>query len=119
MNAAAALDLIGRDASVAVFDVRRHRGKTQMRGAVFYRYDHFTSAGDLALPLAHDQTVLVYADDDDAAAGVVEKLRDYGFARAEAIDGGLDALEQAGARLEEATQEQPLPTEPGAGIPLL
>ena len=119
MNAASALDLFGRDASVAVFDVRRHRGKQQLRGAVYYRYDHFTEADDLALPLAHDQTVLVYADDDESAARAVEKLRSYGFERAQAIDGGLEALERAGARLEDATQEQPLPSEPDAGIPLL
>ena len=119
MNAGAALDLLARDAKVAAFDVRRHRGKDQLRGAVFYRYDHFEEATDLALPVAHDQVVLVYADDDDAARRVVEKLRGCGFERAEAIDGGLKALEDAGARLEETTQEQPLPTEPNAGIPLL
>ena len=119
MNARTAVDLLERDASVALFDVRRRRGKVQVRGAVFYRYDHFGDAADLALPLAHDQIVLVYADDDDAAGRVVRKLHDYGFEHAQAIDGGLKALEDAGARLEEATQEQPLPGEPEAGIPLL
>ncbi len=118
MDARSALDLLARDASVAAFDVRRHRGKEQLRGAVFYRYDHFEGAADLALPLARDQVVLVYADDDDAAARAVEKLHGFGFERAEAIDGGLKALADAGARLEEATQEQPLPAD-GAGIPLL
>lgn len=119
MNARTALDLLETDASVAVFDVRRHRGKAQLRGAVFYRYDHFDGASDLALPLSHDQVVLVYADDDDAAARVVRKLHEYGFERAQAIEGGFAALENAGARLEEVTQEQPLPGEPEAGIPLL
>ena len=119
MNANLAVDLIGREPSVAVFDVRRHRGKTQLRGAVFYRHDHFMAASDLALPVSHDQVILVYADNENASAGAVEKLRAYGFERAEAIEGGLKSLEDAGARLEETTQEQPLPTEPNAGIPLL
>jgi hypothetical protein len=119
MDAGAALDLLDRDASVAVFDVRRHRGKYQLRGAVFYRYDHFVETNDLALPVARDQVVLVYADDDDATGRVVERLRGCGFERAEAIDGGLKGLEDAGARLEETTQEQPIPSNPNAGIPLL
>ena len=82
MDARSALDPLARDASVAVFDVRRHRGKEQLRGAVFYRYDHFEGAADLALPIAHGQIVLVYADDDDAAARAVAKLHGFGFERA-------------------------------------
>jgi|SRR5579863_6527433 len=119
MNATAALDLVAADPSVAVLDLRRHRGKAQLRGAVYYHPDHFLQAQCLALPIAHDQVILVYGDDAGDVEASVERLRRDGYRRAEAIVGGLDALEHAGARLEASTQEQPIPTEPDAGIPLV
>lgn len=109
---------IASDTAIALLDVRRHRGDCQVRGAVHYDPDRLIGAPDLVLPISRGQTILVYSDDDETARETVRKLRRYGYLHAEFVAGGLAAMESAGARLEPPTQEQPIPGDAQAGIPL-
>jgi rhodanese-related sulfurtransferase len=108
----------GKDvtATAEILDLRRHPGKHQIRGAVRYDPRALLDAQPLVLPLSHDAPIVVYADSDDVVAAVVARLKQSGYAGAEALEGGIEAWERAGLALEELTQEQPVPGEPNAGM---
>jgi rhodanese-related sulfurtransferase len=99
----------------SILDVR-HSGHRQIRGALQYDPKALLDADPLALPLPHDAPVAVYGDDDETVARVVEKLRAAGYSGAVPLTGGIDAWESAGLPLEEITEEQPVPGEPGSGM---
>lgn len=100
-----------------VLDARRHPGKEQIRGAVRYDERALLTEERLTLPLPHDRPIIVYADSDDDAQRVAERLREQGFSHAVVLEGGFEAYQKAGLPTEELTQEQPVPGEPGTGIP--
>ena len=104
-------------ATMPTLDVRKHQGKQQIRGALRYDPKRLLAEEHLALPLAHDQRVIVYSDDDETAVEIAEYLRGQGYANAAILAGGFKAYRDAGLPLEEATQEQPIPGQEGAGIP--
>jgi rhodanese-related sulfurtransferase len=104
------------DATTSILDVRRSAGRRQIRGALQYNAHAVLDANPLALPLPHDRPVAVYGDDDETVARVVKKLRGAGYTGAAALAGGIAAWEDAGLPLEEVTEEQPVPGEPGSGM---
>lgn len=104
-------------ATMPIIDARTHQGKEQIRGAVRYDPKQLLSEEHLALPIAHDERVVVYSDDDERAGQIAEHLRDQGYKNAAVLAGGLEAYRNAGLPLEQATQEQPIPGQEGAGIP--
>jgi rhodanese-related sulfurtransferase len=99
-----------------VLDVRHSPGRQQIRGALQYDANAILDADPLTLPLPHDRPVAVYGDDDEMVRRVVEKLRGARYAGAAALAGGIDAWKAAGLPLEEVTEDQPVPGEPGSGI---
>jgi rhodanese-related sulfurtransferase len=99
-----------------VIDVRMRPGSKQIRGAIHYDPKHVLEADPLVLPLPHDGPVVVYGDSEPIVAAVVDKLSRSGYSGAARLDGGMEAWDDAGLPLEETTQEQPVPGEPGAGI---
>lgn len=103
--------------TIPVLDARRHPGKHQIRGALRYDERALLAEERLALPLPHDRPIVVYADSDEDALRVAERLREQGFSHAAVLEGGFDAYQQAGLPVEELTQEQPIPGAPGTGIP--
>lgn len=103
--------------TMPVLDARKHPDKEQIRGAVRYDERALLSEERLTLPLPHDRRIVVYADSDDDARRVVERLREQGFSQAAVLDGGIDAYREAGLPTEELTQEQPVPGASGTGIP--
>ncbi|HEY9180030.1 MAG TPA: rhodanese-like domain-containing protein [Candidatus Baltobacteraceae bacterium] len=100
-----------------VLDARRHPGKEQIRGALRYDERALLTEERLAIPLPHDRPIVVYADSDDDAERVAERLHEQGFLHAVVLEGGFEAYRQAGLPVEELTQEQPIPGAPGTGIP--
>jgi rhodanese-related sulfurtransferase len=104
------------DATTSILDVRRSAGRRQIRGALQYNAHAVLDANPLALPLPHDRPVAVYGDDDETVGRVVEKLRGAGYTGTAALAGGIAAWEEAGLPLEEVTEEQPVPGEPGSGM---
>lgn len=103
--------------TMPVLDARRHPGKEQIRGAL--RYDERALLGEerLTLPLPHDGRIVVYADSDEEAERVADRLREQGYAQAAILEGGFDSYREAGLPTEEITQEQPVPGHEGTGIP--
>jgi rhodanese-related sulfurtransferase len=104
------------DATTPILDVRRSAGRRQIRGALRYDAHALLDAEPLSLPLPHDKPIAVYGDDDRSVERVVEKLRAAGYLGATALRGGIEAWERAGLALEEITEEQPVPGEPGSGM---
>lgn len=104
-------------ATMPVLDVRAHQGSEQIRGAVRYDPKRLLAEEHLTLPLPHEAAVVVYADDEALAAKVAAHLREQGYHRASVLSGGFDAYRKAELPLEQATQEQPIPGQDGAGIP--
>lgn len=103
------------DPTTSILDVR-HSGHRQIRGALRYNANALLDADPLALPLAHDAPVAVYGDNDETVARVVQKLRAAGYSGAAPLTGGIAAWESSGLPLEEITEEQPVPGEPGSGM---
>jgi rhodanese-related sulfurtransferase len=102
--------------TTTILDVRRSHGREQIRGALQYDAKAILDADPLTLPLPHDRPVAVYGDDDATVRNVVEKLRSAGYSGAAPLEGGIDAWRAANLPLEEITEEQPVPGEPGSGM---
>lgn len=99
-----------------ILDLRKHRHGEQIRGALRYDPHAILKADPLVLPLPKERTIAIYADDDDVAQAVGNKLLASGYADIEEIDGGIDAWKAAGLPTEPETQEQPVPSVGEAGI---
>lgn len=104
------------DATTAILDVRRHTGGRQIRGATRYDAKLLLDAAKLTLPLPHAAPIAVYGDSDEAVADVVARLRRDGYEGAAPLAGGFEGWSAAARPIEETTQEQPIPGEPGAGM---
>ena|SRR5579862_3583230 len=104
-------------ATMPTLDVRKHQGKEQIRGAVRYDPKRLLAEEHLTLPIARDERIVVYSDDEESAERVALHLQSQGYDRAAILSGGFDAYRKAGLPVEEATQEQPIPGQEGAGIP--
>lgn len=103
--------------TMPILDARRHPGKEQIRGALRYDEHALLNEERLTLPLPHDGRIVVYADSEQDAELVAQRLREQGYAQAAVLEGGFDAYRQAGLPTEEITQEQPIPGHEGTGIP--
>ncbi len=104
--------------TMPVLDARKHPGKQQIRGALRYDERALLKEERLMLPLPHEGRIVVYADSEEDAERVAERLRDQGYSQAAVLDGGFEAYREAGLPTEEITQEQPVPGARGSGIPL-
>ena len=105
------------DAATPVLDIRKHYHHGQIRGALRYDPKKLLEADKLILPLPKGEIVLC-ADDDELAESVAARLQSQGYGEVLLLDGGLDEWKQHGLPTEDATQEQPIPGEQSAGIPL-
>lgn len=103
--------------TMPVVDARTHPGKEQIRGALRYDPKALMAEEHLTLPLPHDRRIVVYADSEQRAEEIAQRLRDQGYADAAVLDGGFEAYREAGLPVEEITQEQPVPGQQGAGVP--
>src|SRR5579872_848692 len=83
-----------------VLDARRHPGKEQIRGAL--RYDERALLGEerLTLPLPHEGRIVVYADSEQEAERVAQRLREQGYEQAAVLEGGFEAYREAGLPVE-------------------
>ncbi|HEV7179670.1 MAG TPA: rhodanese-like domain-containing protein [Candidatus Baltobacteraceae bacterium] len=104
------------DAAAPILDIRAHSHRGQIRGALRYDPKKLLDADRLVLPLPKDGEVVLCADDADVAEAVGRRLHDAGYGEAVLLEGGFDEWKERGLPVEEGTQEQPIPGEPGAGI---
>ena len=101
-------------ATMPTLDVRKHRGKQQIRGALYYDAHALLKVDKLALPLPHENTIVVYGDTEEDAERVAARLREQGYEKAAVLSGGIEAWESLDLPLEAITEEQPIPgTEAG------
>jgi rhodanese-related sulfurtransferase len=105
--------------SITLLDVRGKPDGQQIRGARRYDPQKLLEAEHLDLPLPHDGTLVVYCGHGNSSAAIAQRLRDEGFKNAVFLEGGYEAAKQANLPLEELSQEQPIPGEPGTGNPLI
>jgi rhodanese-related sulfurtransferase len=103
--------------TMPIVDARRHPGKQQIRGALRYDERALLTEERLTLPLPHEGRIVVYADSEEDAQRVAERLREQGYEQAAVLEGGFEAYRQAGLPTEDITQEQPVPGHEGTGIP--
>ncbi len=106
-----AADLLTRDPRTTIINAGKSAGKREIRGAVRYRPHDLLEADHLALPIAHDSRVVLYAEngDHEALEKIADKLRAEGFTDVSVYDGTLAAYEEAGGETQEASMEQVVP----------
>lgn len=103
-------------ATMPTLDVRKHTHGEQIRGATRYDPQAILRVDKLVLPFDKERAVVVYADDNQMAERIAQRLREQGYGEASVLAGGLDAWKAAGKPTEEVTQEQPVPGDQQAGI---
>ena len=106
-------------AADTILDVRHHVGREQIRGAVRYDPKSLLDAPELALPLNVEGRIVLDSDSEHEAAEIAERLTVMGARDVWYLKDGISGWRDAGLPTEEPTQEQPVPTEPKAGIHLL
>jgi rhodanese-related sulfurtransferase len=106
-------------ATDTILDVRHHVGPEQIRGAVRYNPKALLDAPELALPLNTEGRIVLVSDSEREAAEIAERLTTMGARDIWYLKDGIAGWRDAGLPTEEPTQEQPVPTEPKAGIHLL
>jgi rhodanese-related sulfurtransferase len=86
-------------------------GKREIRGAVRYSPHELLAADHLALPIAHGDPVILYAEhgNDENLGRIAEKMRADGFSHVRVYEGTLAAYEQAGGETQEASLQQVIP----------
>jgi rhodanese-related sulfurtransferase len=92
-----------------LMDVREHPTHQQVRGAVRYDPRQLTADVDLALPIAHDETIVLYGDSHAAVERVAAMLRANHYVDVEHVEGPFSEIARTGIALEELTQEQIVP----------
>ena len=104
---------------ITFIDVRKKPDGKQIRGSVRYDGAKLMAAQELALPLRHDGTIVVYCGSGNSCVAVAEHMRERGFKNAVALEGGYEAAKEAGLPLEELSLEQPIPESNPGGQRLL
>jgi rhodanese-related sulfurtransferase len=104
-------ELLGRNTRVTIINAGKHAGKREIRGAIRYRPSDLLEAGHLALPIGHDDRVILYAEDgnEDVLREVAAKLCADGFANVAVFEGTLADYEKAGGETQEPSLEQVVP----------
>lgn len=98
-------------AGATIVNAGKHQGRRELRGAVRYRPSDLLDAEHLALPLAHDTTLVVYGEHgpDDDLARIAERFRSEGYTDVRILDASLADVERAGGATQEASLEQVVP----------
>ena len=107
------------EGTVTFIDIRKNPDDKQIRGSLRYNGEKMMQAEELALPLPHDGTIVVYCGSGNSCVSVAARMREQGFVHAVALQGGYAAAKEAGLPLEELTREQPIPGEDDAGTRVL
>jgi rhodanese-related sulfurtransferase len=96
-------------ATMPTLDARAHPGREQIRGAVRYDPKDLLREDPLLLPMAHDEHIVVYSDNEERATHIAERLQEQGYENAAILAGGFEAYREAGLPVEGITQLQPIP----------
>ena len=104
-------ELLRHDPSTTIINAGKGAGKREIAGAIRYSPNELLNAEHLALPIAHDARVILYAEhgNDETLVRIAEKMRADGFTDVRVYEGTLAAYEQAGGETQEASMQQVIP----------
>jgi 3-mercaptopyruvate sulfurtransferase SseA len=110
-------ELLSRDPHTTIINAGKGAGKREIRGAVRYSPHELLAAEHLALPIAHNDRVILYAEhgNDENLVRIAEKMRAAGYTDVRVYEGTLAAYEQAGGETQEASMQQIIPPSHPAG----
>lgn len=104
-------ELLTHDPRTTIINAGKHAGKREIRGAIRYDPGELLEAGHLALPIAHEARVILYAENggEETLAHIAAKMRAEGFTDVRVFEGTLSDYEQAGGETQEASMQQIIP----------
>jgi rhodanese-related sulfurtransferase len=107
----AASDILTRTPGATIVNAGKHPGKREIAGAIRYDPKELLDAEHLALPIAHDGAVVLYAEhgSDDQLRAVADKFRAEGFTNVNVYDGTLAEYEKTGGATQESSTQQIVP----------
>jgi rhodanese-related sulfurtransferase len=110
-------ELLSHDPRTTIINAGRGAGKREIRGAIRYNPHELLSAEHLALPIAHNNRIILYAEhgNDENLVRSAEKMRAEGYSDVRVYEGTLAAYEQAGGETQAASMQQIIPPSHPAG----
>jgi 3-mercaptopyruvate sulfurtransferase SseA len=104
-------DLLANDPHVTIINAGKQPGPREIRGAVRYSPHELLEADHLALPIAHDGAIVLYAEHGANAEleRIADRMRTDGFKDVRVYDGTLADYEQAGGETQEPSMQQVIP----------
>lgn len=95
-------DLKNAPKNVKIIDIRKKPDEMQIPGSVRYSGEALESVEQL--PFAKDERVVLYCGSGNSCSRVAQTLREKGYEKAEALEGGYAAWKEAGLPLEPITE---------------
>lgn len=87
---------------VKIIDIRKKPDDKQIPGSLRYSGEQLESTD--ALPFSKDEHVVLYCGSGNSCSRVAQTLREKGYKKAEALEGGYAAWKEAGLPLEPITE---------------
>ena len=106
-----ASDILTLTPGATIINAGKHSGKREIAGAIRYDPKELLEAKHLALPIAHERPVILYAEhgSDDQLRKIAERFRADGFTDVRVYDGTLADYEKAGGATQESSTQQIIP----------
>jgi rhodanese-related sulfurtransferase len=106
-----ASDILRLAPGTTIINAGKHPGKNEIAGAIRYDPKELLEAEHLALPIAHQSAVVLYAEhgSDDHLRKVADKMRDQGFSNVGIYDGTFADYEKAGGAVQPSSTQQIIP----------
>ena len=104
-------DILTPKPGATIINAGAHAGKREILGAIRYKPSDVLAADHLALPIAHESTVILYAENghDDALVKIAQKMRADGFTDVRVYSGTLAEYEKSGGATQQPSTEQIVP----------
>ena len=104
-------DLLAQDPRITIINAGKQPGHREIRGAIRYSPHELLAAEHLALPIARDGAIVLYAEHgkNDELERVADRLRADGFSDVRVYDGTLADYEKAGGETQEPSMQQVIP----------
>lgn len=106
-----ASNVLTRAPGATIINAGTHPGKREIAGAIRYDPKELLAAEHLALPIAHDGSVVLYAEHgaDKQLEKIAEKFRAEGFANVSIYEGTFADYEKTGGGTQESSTQQIIP----------
>jgi rhodanese-related sulfurtransferase len=88
--------------SIKIIDIRKKPDEHQIPGSIRYNGEELEHASQV--PFAEDERVVLYCGSGNSCSRVAQTLRERGFSKAEALEGGYTAWREAGLPVEPITE---------------